>query len=318
MDKNELDKLEALAKAATPGEWIAYEVYACNGQLSGMDVSTAEGVPLIADEDRPGNADAEFIAAFNPAVVLQLIALARAGSAAPTGKDTPESMANSNARFAIDGAIQYGRENRNPPPSADHWLAEYWNIGRQLAKLGETGWDNVTPLAARCSTCDGTGMVHRADGEYLGECDCAAPTGQQAECVGGVGGMPCLGCDNCPEFAAPTAAVQPSEQIPLAYKYTLSANPYGEQRVFMPENKPHRYFDSHEEASKWSSHPGTLLALFGEPNKQDVQDAARWRMLPAFFEEYQINALKLLRDIDAAMSAAQAQPKDTTDTGKQA
>jgi hypothetical protein len=52
------------------------------------------------------------------------------------------------ARFAIDGAIQYGRENRNPPPSTDHWLYEYWNIGRQLAKLGETGWDNVTPMEA--------------------------------------------------------------------------------------------------------------------------------------------------------------------------
>lgn len=66
--------------------------------------------------------------------------------AAGAPKDTPESMAASNARFAIDGAIQYGRENRNPPPSTEHWLYEYWNIGRQLARLGETGWDNVTPL----------------------------------------------------------------------------------------------------------------------------------------------------------------------------
>lgn len=69
-----------------------------------------------------------------------------AGKAEPT-KDTPESMANSNARFAIDGAIQYGRENRNQPPSKDHWLYEYWNIGRQLNEAGRTGWDNVTPLA---------------------------------------------------------------------------------------------------------------------------------------------------------------------------
>jgi hypothetical protein len=61
-------------------------------------------------------------------------------------KDTPESMAGSNARFAIDGAIQFGRENRNAPPSTDHWLYEYWNIGQQLRRLGETGWDNVTPM----------------------------------------------------------------------------------------------------------------------------------------------------------------------------
>lgn len=68
-------------------------------------------------------------------------------------KGTPESMANSNARFAIDGAIMFGREGVNKPPSEDHWLYEYWSIGQQLAKLGETsGWDNVTlvsaPLAA--------------------------------------------------------------------------------------------------------------------------------------------------------------------------
>jgi len=67
---------------------------------------------------------------------------------APQAKDTPESMAQSNARFSIDGAIQYGRENRNEPPGTDHWLYEYWNIGRQLAQLGATGWDNVTPTPA--------------------------------------------------------------------------------------------------------------------------------------------------------------------------
>lgn len=73
--------------------------------------------------------------------------LATKPAAAPQ-KDTPESMANSNARFAIDGAIQYGRENRNQPPSTDHWLYEYWNIGRQLNEAGRTGWDNVTPMPA--------------------------------------------------------------------------------------------------------------------------------------------------------------------------
>ncbi len=28
-----------------------------------------------------------------------------------------------------------------------------------------------------CPTCDGTGDVHRADGEWLGVCDCGAPWG---------------------------------------------------------------------------------------------------------------------------------------------
>jgi hypothetical protein len=61
---------------------------------------------------------------------------------------TPGGTSEQQARFAIDGAIQYGRENCNPPPSTDHWLYEYWNIGQQLRRLGETGWDNVAPLAA--------------------------------------------------------------------------------------------------------------------------------------------------------------------------
>lgn len=29
-------------------------------------------------------------------------------------------------------------------------------------------------VTARCSSCDGTGDVHRADGEWLGECDCGS------------------------------------------------------------------------------------------------------------------------------------------------
>ena len=38
-------------------------------------------------------------------------------------------------RFAIDGAIAYGMQGVNPPPTPNHWLTEYWNIGRQLASL---------------------------------------------------------------------------------------------------------------------------------------------------------------------------------------
>jgi len=66
--------------------------------------------------------------------------------AGTTEKSAP--MADHDARFAIDAAIMFGRENVNKPPSEDHWLYEYWNIGRQLAELGKTsGWDNVTPVA---------------------------------------------------------------------------------------------------------------------------------------------------------------------------
>lgn len=38
-----------------------------------------------------------------------------------------------------------------------------------------------------------------------------------------------------------------------------------------------------------------------------LEDAARWQALPAFFEEYQIDAMKLYRDIDAYLDAARKQ-----------
>lgn len=42
-------------------------------------------------------------------------------------------MREQNARFAIDGAIAFGMQGTNRPPESDHWLMEYWEIGRQLA-----------------------------------------------------------------------------------------------------------------------------------------------------------------------------------------
>lgn len=36
---------------------------------------------------------------------------------------------------AIDGAMAFGYQNTNPPPSDDHWLAPFWKIGRKQAEL---------------------------------------------------------------------------------------------------------------------------------------------------------------------------------------
>lgn len=36
---------------------------------------------------------------------------------------------------AIEGAMAFGYQNMNPPPSDDHWLAPFWKIGRQTAEL---------------------------------------------------------------------------------------------------------------------------------------------------------------------------------------
>ncbi len=41
----------------------------------------------------------------------------------------------------------------------------------------------------------------------------------------------------------------------------------------------------------------------------DAEDAARWRMLPAFLGDYQINYVGLIRDIDAAIAARAAHGK---------
>lgn len=65
MDNNELNKLEALAKAATPGPW----------RQDGFEIEIPSTLCNVAESYLPK--DAAFIAATNPAVILQLIALAR-------------------------------------------------------------------------------------------------------------------------------------------------------------------------------------------------------------------------------------------------
>lgn len=70
---------------------------------------------------------------------------ARAASANETGADgakteaeirktmTPEQirLERNLTCEAIDGAMSFGYQNTNPPPSADHWLAPFWKIGRK-------------------------------------------------------------------------------------------------------------------------------------------------------------------------------------------
>jgi hypothetical protein len=38
----------------------------------------------------------------------------------------------------------------------------------------DTKTGRYAPEEKRCEYCDGTGDVHRADGEYMGKCDCEA------------------------------------------------------------------------------------------------------------------------------------------------
>ncbi len=45
-----------------------------------------------------------------------------------------EAVEDQDARFAIEGAIEYGRQGIKPPPD-NHWLAPFWHMGKQLSEL---------------------------------------------------------------------------------------------------------------------------------------------------------------------------------------
>lgn len=108
----------------------------CGGEAKAFGAYDAYAVNCAScNAYGPSGSKANAIAAWNR----------RSTSGAASGEVAIERQ---DARWAIGGAIAYGRMGVNPPPSEDHWLCEYWQIGQQLAKLGETcAWDNVTPIA---------------------------------------------------------------------------------------------------------------------------------------------------------------------------
>ncbi|WP_052495785.1 hypothetical protein [Burkholderia sp. MSHR3999] len=69
----------------------------------------------------------------------------RAASATDTGADgEPKRGTPAQIRLErwltcemIDGAMAFGYLNTNPPPSDDHWLAQFWKIGRTQAEVTE-------------------------------------------------------------------------------------------------------------------------------------------------------------------------------------
>ena len=73
----DLNKLEELARAATPGPWVTEEVFAENGAFSHISMTSEDGTELIGDDLGPSHVDTAFIAAANPAAVQELIDLAR-------------------------------------------------------------------------------------------------------------------------------------------------------------------------------------------------------------------------------------------------
>lgn len=63
--------------------------------------------------------------------IMALTDRARAALTSPA-KVGVQPAHEQNARFAIDGAISLGMQGVKQP-DADHWLAKYWDIGRQLS-----------------------------------------------------------------------------------------------------------------------------------------------------------------------------------------
>lgn len=55
--------------------------------------------------------------------------------AAPRGTDAQILHERKLTCEAINGSIAFGYQDTNPPPSADHWLAAFWKIGRKQAEL---------------------------------------------------------------------------------------------------------------------------------------------------------------------------------------
>ena len=82
---------------------------------------------------------------------------------------------------AVDGAITFARLNINPPPSGAHWLARFWNMGRQLAEL--EGQKQAPSAADECAaTGQGCSIgPHGPNGEE--QCRlCGSEADAEAEC----------------------------------------------------------------------------------------------------------------------------------------
>jgi hypothetical protein len=152
-----LDHLEALARAANPGPW---EWWTSNSILR---LSAADGIDggVLQAYSRRGvsdiccsTSDRAFIAAANPAAVLELISLARAALAHQSAKDQEESATNIESRPEDD---QHWAQVS--PAVAFHLIerhAEDWNdAGRMMLQ-----WHNAIswaaqqePVAAPCVIC---------------------------------------------------------------------------------------------------------------------------------------------------------------------
>lgn len=105
-------------------------------------------------------------AATHPKLALDLFA---EFGAAPRLQETGP-ISEQNARFAIEAAIDFGRQGINPPPSDDHWLTPYWKIGKQHAAPAPQAQVSDADLPALPFTALSTkesGSLYTADDMFL-------------------------------------------------------------------------------------------------------------------------------------------------------
>lgn len=88
-----------------------------------------------------GDADAERAALGAAKHVRERANALWAAQSGQRARGTPEQILTERKLTceAIEGAIAFGYQNVNPPPSDEHWLAPFWKIGRKQAELEQSG-----------------------------------------------------------------------------------------------------------------------------------------------------------------------------------
>jgi hypothetical protein len=129
----DLDKLEALARAATPGPWT-------NGWPA---IPFEDAVERIFAEDVHTREDAAFIAAANPATVLQLIELARRSTTA----NKPDSASSGFANSEGGRMPFYLMVARSSPDEIRAWGTAQYEDGRRAALIQKSGGNDAVARA---------------------------------------------------------------------------------------------------------------------------------------------------------------------------
>lgn len=105
------------------------------------------------------------------------------------------------------------------------------------------------------------------------------------------------GAEPIPLVRLDEAQAKPAWSITQAEQDAMSADQWDAWKAAMKASKEDHLLEAYANGRK-------------DEAEQEAEDSKRWRMLPAFLEEHQIDYLLLLRDIDGAIAAQTAQSTD--------